>query len=428
MTYVSNIQTALLVFPLIAAVFTLPYLIYQYRTYGSVPWYKTVLVFAFIFYLLCAYFMVILPLPKDRTLYVPSAAHPQLVPFDFVRDIQAKAPALTLTSPASWFRWLRSPVVYVTLFNMLLTAPFGAFMRYFFHRRWWQVLLMGFGLSLFFEISQLTGLFGLYAHPYRLFDVDDLIVNTFGAMLGFWLSIPLTHFLPSIERVNERAIEKGEQHTAATRRLLAFLIDMALVSVLACIIELVLPGVFWGEIGSLTIQVIATGIAFMLIPACTRGRTVGQACLRLRVVRPDGARAPWYAIMLRYALLFWGFLLVPRWISALVPEPSVVVPGMDEYAIAASTLEIVVFVVQVFWAATLVFRAVASAFGKPFVMLNGVMTNTRVLAEPQIDRMRRETHRPSLEEEAGDGDLGATMEDAFSDRLGDQFDDPTDEK
>ena len=427
MTYVSNIQAALFIFPFIAALFTVPYLIFQYRKFGSVPWWKTFLVFAFIFYLLCAYFMVILPLPVDRTAVVTSAAHPQLVPFAFVGDVASHA-TLDPASPASWLRWLRNPAVYVILFNLLLTAPFGGFLRYFFHRRWWQVLLAGFGLALFFETSQLTGLFGLYLHPYRLFDVDDLIINTSGAMLGFWASIPLARFLPSIDRMNERAIEKGEHRTSFTRRLLAFGIDMLTVSAVSTLFGIVLPGAFWGAAGDLTRQMLSTGVAFMLVPIATHGRTLGHLVLKLRVVRPDGTSAPWYSYVLRYALLFWCFLLVPRWIAVLVPTPVAVSAGDADYAVAAATLRVVVFLVQVIWFLTVVVRAARSAFGRPFVMLNGVMTNTRVMAEAQIERLRHDANKPSIEEELGDGDLGATIEDAFADRLGDQFDDPTDEK
>ena len=39
-------------------------------------------------------------------------------------------------------------------------------------------------VSLFFEFTQYSGLYGYYAHAYRTFDVDDLILNTFGAAIG----------------------------------------------------------------------------------------------------------------------------------------------------------------------------------------------------------------------------------------------------
>jgi glycopeptide antibiotics resistance protein len=46
-------------------------------------------------------------------------------------------------------------------------------------------VLMGFGLSLSIELTQLTGVWGLYACAYRKFDADDLILNTLGAAIGF---------------------------------------------------------------------------------------------------------------------------------------------------------------------------------------------------------------------------------------------------
>ncbi len=107
-TYISNVQTAVLLFPLLSALLSVPYAIYQYRSYGSISLWKTFLVFSFIFYLMCAYFMVILPLPADRSIVVPGAQHPQLVPFRFMRALESGAP-LDPTSPASWIAFLRRP-------------------------------------------------------------------------------------------------------------------------------------------------------------------------------------------------------------------------------------------------------------------------------------------------------------------------------
>ncbi len=48
----------------------------------------------------------------------------------------------------------------------------------------------GLAASLLIEVSQLTGLFGIYPYAYRCCDVDDVITNTLGAALGWvcaWL-------------------------------------------------------------------------------------------------------------------------------------------------------------------------------------------------------------------------------------------------
>ena len=226
-SYLNNVWVATLLFPFIAAALSLPYAIYQYRRFGSISAWKTFLVFSFIFYLLCAYFMVILPLPADRSACYPSAATPQLNPFYALEIMWPALERLSLTSPASWWAFLRNPSVYTTLFNVLLTLPLGVYVRYLFERPWWQALLAGFALSLFFEVSQVTGLFGIYAHPYRLFDVDDLITNTLGALMGSVVALPLCRFLPHMDDVEERAIERGAAHTSFSRRLVAFAVDMA---------------------------------------------------------------------------------------------------------------------------------------------------------------------------------------------------------
>lgn len=63
------------------------------------------------------------------------------------------------------------------------------------------VLLAGAAVSLLTETAQLTGIFGLYPCSYRLFDVDDLLLNTGGAGLGFALGgccSPMCERLPRV--------------------------------------------------------------------------------------------------------------------------------------------------------------------------------------------------------------------------------------
>ena len=62
--YLEPIKTALIIFPIIAFLITLPYLIIEYHKYGSVPLLRSVIVYTFVLYLLTAFFLVILPLPS----------------------------------------------------------------------------------------------------------------------------------------------------------------------------------------------------------------------------------------------------------------------------------------------------------------------------------------------------------------------------
>ena len=155
--YTGNIVSGLLTFPLIAFAITLPYMVYQYRKFGSIPWLRTLIVYSFVFYMLVAYYMVILPLPENRSAVVPYAAHPQLVPFHFVQLI-ADSSAASLADPSTWPGLLRNPNVYEAFFNVLLLVPLGMYLRYYFRRTWWQTLLIGFATTLFYETSQITGL------------------------------------------------------------------------------------------------------------------------------------------------------------------------------------------------------------------------------------------------------------------------------
>jgi glycopeptide antibiotics resistance protein len=63
--------------------------------------------------------------------------------------------------------------------NILLFMPLGlAIPLRFKVNKLWKVMLLGFAISLTVEIIQLFS-------SIRSFDVDDLILNTFGAILGF---------------------------------------------------------------------------------------------------------------------------------------------------------------------------------------------------------------------------------------------------
>jgi len=61
--YLYPVHEVLIQFPVIAFLFTLPYMFLNYRKYGSVLIFRSIIWFSFILYLQCAYYLVILPLP-----------------------------------------------------------------------------------------------------------------------------------------------------------------------------------------------------------------------------------------------------------------------------------------------------------------------------------------------------------------------------
>ena len=185
MVYIDIIYKGLLVFPFIAALFTLPYAVYQYHRHGAVSKYRTLIIYSFILYMLIAFFMVSLPLP-DRASTVGNTwqEHLNLIPF---RQIwlywHDKAFGI-----AALKAYLVSMSLWQLLFNILLTVPFGVYMRYYFKLSLKRTILYSFLLSLFYETSQITALFGIYPGPYRLADVEDLICNTMGGAFGWQIA------------------------------------------------------------------------------------------------------------------------------------------------------------------------------------------------------------------------------------------------
>jgi glycopeptide antibiotics resistance protein len=68
--------------------------------------------------------------------------------------------------------------------NVLLLVPLGMLLAYRYKRSFGITVLAGQGVSLLIEVTQGTGVFGIFDCPYRLADIDDLIANTTGAALA----------------------------------------------------------------------------------------------------------------------------------------------------------------------------------------------------------------------------------------------------
>ncbi len=185
MNYFISMKTAIVVFPFIALLFSIPFLFLQYHKYGSIPPFKVFIVYSFILYLITVYCLIILPLPKkEDVIYKPNMI--KILPFGFIHDFIRES-SLVLTDPTTYVKAMKEPCFYTVIFNIFMTIPFGMYLRYYFKCSLKKTLLISFILSLFFELTQLTGLYGLYSYPYRIFDVDDLIMNTLGGAIGYYM-------------------------------------------------------------------------------------------------------------------------------------------------------------------------------------------------------------------------------------------------
>ncbi|MFC5405604.1 VanZ family protein [Cohnella soli] len=291
--YVLPISYAFFTFPIAAALFTLPFLIVQYRRYGYIHKYRALILYLFLLYLMNAFYLILLPLPDSIHNSPPKAkSYAQWIPFHFVSDI-AKETGVRLDSPATYLHLLKERAFLQVVFNILLMVPFGMFMRHYFRTRWAVCLLCTLGLSLFFEITQVTAVFGIYDYPYRLFDVDDLMMNTAGGLFGFVFADWIGRWLPRTDKLDERT-DLSVRRVSYTQRAVAFLIDwMIMVPLMAILSVLHVPFTY----------LCAVVGYFIVIPFITNGLTPGKWLVRIRV-KGKGERVTMRELAVRYGLLY----------------------------------------------------------------------------------------------------------------------------
>ncbi len=73
--YLEPIKIAIITFPFIAAIFTVPFLIFQYKKYGYVNKIRLVIVYSLLLFLINAYYLVILPLPNIESIHPLKKTH-----------------------------------------------------------------------------------------------------------------------------------------------------------------------------------------------------------------------------------------------------------------------------------------------------------------------------------------------------------------
>lgn len=281
-----------------------PFVALSYRHRGGLSLGRLVLWAAALVYFLAIWTYTLLPLPASMDFTCRGV---NLDVFAFVDDLQG---ARSFTDFA---------VLQLAL-NVLLFLPLGFFLRVLGGRGIVVALLAGLGVSLVVETTQLTGVWGLYPCAYRVFDVDDLLTNTVGAVLGSLLAL----VVPREHRGGGRAADAGEPRPVTRgRRLLAILCDALgvwLTTVVAGVgaqvwLEYVArdhAAVLDGSLGS----AVGTAAPLLVWAACVvlTGRTVGDLAVELRYA--GGPLPEAFARVLRFVGGVGGYLLL-----GLLPGP-----------------------------------------------------------------------------------------------------------
>lgn len=296
MSYLVAIKTAVILFPIIALLFTVPFILHQYHKYGSINSYRVLIVYSFILYMICIYFLVILPLPNREEVTKSVREMMRLVPFSFVGDFLRES-SLVVGDPRTYLRALTEPCVYTVVFNVLMCIPFGMYLRYYFECSFKRTLILTFCLSLFFELTQLSGLYFIYPHPYRLFDVDDLIVNTLGGIIGYLLMGWIGKILPTREDIDKKSLSDG-MTVSGLRRFTLFTLDLFLYGMISMFFR-----------GSWAYKIIFL-LYYIFIPICLDGKTLGGKFLNVKV-EFESSKITMSLFRIIFVFLYYFFL--PMW-------------------------------------------------------------------------------------------------------------------
>lgn len=298
MGYLTSIKTAMAVFSVLAFAITLPYMIFNYRKYGSISKLRTLILYSFVYYLLTVYLLVILPLPNPKAIHTSYTEMLNLIPFSFVVDFIKKSP-FVLFKPATWITALKHPSFYVPVFNVVMLIPFGIYLHYYFKCSFKKTMVFTALLSLFFELTQLSGVYFIYPGPYRLCDIDDIIQNVAGGCIGYIFGGLVIKLLPSRNAIDDKALKDGTK-VSAIRLCLSLIIDSWIVSIPCSLLN-----------GVLKVSIplpVCLALYFSLLPLLLNGKTLGSALLEFRI---EFENAKCVRTILRGLLLTAYFWLIP---------------------------------------------------------------------------------------------------------------------
>jgi len=175
----TNALIAIVLGTVLAVVLLIPTAAVQYRLDGRLGPMDLAILFTSAVYSLAIWTYTLLPMPADHTFRCKGSQLRVLGSFELIH-VPGQGGPLAL---------LREPAFLQIVLNVLLFLPLGYFLRVILHRGVVVATVAGLALSLLIELTQKTGVWHLYSCAYRLFDVDDLIVNTLGATVGSLLSI-----------------------------------------------------------------------------------------------------------------------------------------------------------------------------------------------------------------------------------------------
>ncbi|SDF00668.1 RDD family protein [Blastococcus aurantiacus] len=295
------------------AAVTVPVLVVQYRRFGVVDRGRAAGAYLFAAYAAFVVALTLLPLPSPDDVVCVGRNLDPLAFVGAVRDDLADGRSL-----------LSSPALFQLLYNVVMFVPGGVLLRRSFGWSLPRVLVAALLASAAIEAVQGSGILGLYDCAYRVLDVDDVLTNVSGALIGALLA-PAVVLVPRPGHVAGRTGRSGP-----LRRATAASVDLLLVSIVGGSDPLL--------VGACLLLV------FVAVPVLAGGATPGQHLVRAAVVQPDGRPAGRRALALRGVLISGPWFLVAvfaQWSgdrAAELPGLVVVAPLVVQAGLVAAVI------------------------------------------------------------------------------------------
>lgn len=256
-----------------------PVAAHRYRAAGRLRLLDLVVLLLVAMYSMALWTYTLVPIPENDDFRCVGA---NVTPFAFVADIATDG-----RGPLANRAFLQAA------FNIVLFLPLGFFLRTLTRRGAVAATLIGLAVSLAIEFTQRTGIWGLYHCAYRTFDVDDLILNTTGALVGSLLALPT---LPLLQR---RRPAPPVRRVTLGRRWTGMLVDLLVTTGIGMtltigwrVIALGLLQWQFDQLPQWVDQLLLTGAPLLVESwwVLRRGQTVGEDVVRLEPVAAEGAR------------------------------------------------------------------------------------------------------------------------------------------
>lgn len=291
------------------ALLLIPIIGISYRKNGGITPIRMIGWLALFVYAMAIWTYTLVPLPQADNIICVGY---ELDPMQSFRDI--------LNSPLnSVSAILKNTALMQVALNVALFVPLGFLLRTMFRRGIVVATFVGFLVSLLVETTQITGVWWMYSCAYRIFDANDILTNTFGALLGSVIAgifVGSRRYLVKTAEAEAAVTALAPPMITLWRRALGMFSDVLAAGLLVVFLQVVKNAVFiyllnievndvptWTD-SVIVLFVFALGLVWTLINSAT----VGEWLVLLKT-KPRW-KFPIFWVFVRYIFGIGGLLLL----------------------------------------------------------------------------------------------------------------------